>query len=132
MNLETKIIWRQTLKWPFFGPNILFDWWNHLNLLDIIAVSHNMQYQKELMSKNRENEFGDKNNLETSPKTALFGPNIFFDCWHHMNLLDIIVFYHNMQNQEKLMIKTREHGQKPSIWAFLGLFGPILGQEIFF
>ena len=37
-----------------------------------------------------------------------------------------------MQNQEKLMMKTRENGQKPSIWVILGPFGPILGQEFFF
>ena len=30
------------------------------------------------MSKSRDIEFGDKNNLETGPKWAQFGPNYFF------------------------------------------------------
>ena len=51
---------------------------NYEQQLDINLVSHNMQYQKKLMSKSRENEFGDKNNLETGPKWAQFGPEKFF------------------------------------------------------
>ena len=49
----------------------------NLNLLDIIVVYRNMQYQKKIMSISRENEFGDKNNLETSPKMALFWAKYF-------------------------------------------------------
>ena len=32
---------------------------------------------RKFKSKSRENEFGDKNNLETGPKWAKFGPNYF-------------------------------------------------------
>ena len=38
----------------------------YLNLLDIIVFYHNMQNEEILMRSSRENEFGDKNNLETS------------------------------------------------------------------
>ena len=37
------------LNGPILGPNIFFDCNNHQFLLDIIAVYHNMQNQKNLM-----------------------------------------------------------------------------------
>ena len=37
-----------------------------------------MQYEKKIMTKSQENEFGDKNNLETSPKMALFWAKYIF------------------------------------------------------
>ena len=49
-----------------------------MNLLDIIAVNHNMQIERILMSSSRENEFGDKNNLETSLNRAQIWPKNFF------------------------------------------------------
>ena len=70
------------------------------------------------------------------PNLGLNGPilgrNIFFGCNDLHYLLDIIAVYHNMQNQRNLMIQTRENGLKPQIWAILGPFCQILGQEIFF
>ena len=66
------------------------------------------------------------------PKWAYFRPGHFFECNDRQYLLDIIVIYHNMQNQKKLMTQTRENGQKPQIWAILGPFCPILGRDIFF
>ena len=48
------------------GPKNFFDSWYYLNLLDIIVVYHNMQNKEILMSSSQENEFGDKNYLETS------------------------------------------------------------------
>ena len=62
----------------------------------------------------------------------ILGRDIFFECNNHQYLLDIIAVYHNMQNQRKLMIQTRENGRKPPIWAILGPFCQILGQDIFF
>ena len=70
---------------PIFGPNLgpksskyglknFFNNWYYLNLLDIIVVYHNMQYKKILMSSSRKNEFGDKNNLETSLNWAQIWP----------------------------------------------------------
>ena len=44
------------------------------------------------MSISRENEFGDKNNLETGPKWAKFGPNYFLGCCNHLHQLNIINF----------------------------------------
>ena len=67
----------KTKFWTKFGPKkpskgakIFFDSWYYLNLLDIIAVNHNMQNERILMSSGRENKFGDKNNLETSLNRA--------------------------------------------------------------
>ena len=42
------------------------------------------------MSKGRDIEFGDKNNLETGPKWAQFGPNYFLVCCNHLHQLNII------------------------------------------
>ena len=60
------------------GLKKFFDDWNHQYQLEIIAVYHNVQNKKKHMSKSRDIEFGDKNNLETGPKWAQFGPNYFF------------------------------------------------------
>ena len=77
---KKRIFWQNlSLSGPFLDQNILFDSSQHMNLLDIIAFYHNMQYQKKIMGKSRENEFGDKKNLETSPKMALFWAKYFFD-----------------------------------------------------
>ena len=43
-----------------------------------MVVYHNMQNKKKILSKGQDNEFGDKNNLETGPKWAQFGPENFF------------------------------------------------------
>ena len=81
------------------------------------------------MSKSRDNEFGDKNSLETGPKWAQFGPNYSFGCYKHQHQLDTIVFKYNMQNQQNLMRQSREIDQKQ-------LFGDKkvnnLGKKIFF
>ena len=70
------------------------------------------------------------------PKLGLNGPNLgpknFFHPLYHFHQLDTMPVYHNMQNQENLMIQTQENDQKPQIWANLGLICPILGQKIFF
>ena len=50
------------------GLKNFFDDWNHQYQLEIIAVYHNVQNEKKHMSKSRDNEFGDKNNLETGLK----------------------------------------------------------------
>ena len=44
-----------------------------------MPVYHHMQYKQKLMKQFQDNEFGDKNNLETGPKWAQFGPNYFLD-----------------------------------------------------
>ena len=48
---ETKIIWRQIQN----GPNTFFGRNNHQNMVDIIAVYHDIQNQRNLMIKCREN-----------------------------------------------------------------------------
>ena len=68
--------------WAKFGPkkalnlglNFFFRLLYHLNMLDIIVVYHNMQNEEILMSTSRENEFGDKNNLEISLNGAQIWP----------------------------------------------------------
>ena len=60
------------------GLKNFFNDWNQQYQLEIIAVYHNVQNKKKHMSKSRDIEFGDKNNLETGPKWAQFGPNYFF------------------------------------------------------
>ena len=70
------------------------------------------------------------------PKLGLNGPNLgpknfvqpLFDSYQ----LNTMPVYHNMQNQENLMIQTQENDQKPQIWANLGLICLILGQKNFF
>jgi hypothetical protein len=70
------------------------------------------------------------------PKLGLNGPNlgrdIFFRRINHYQYLDIMSVNHNMQNQQNLMIFSRENGQKPGFGPILGPFGPNLGQDIFF
>ena len=51
---------------------------NHQYQLAIIAVYHNVQNEKKHTSKSQDNEFGDKNDLETVPNWVQFGPNYFF------------------------------------------------------
>ena len=91
-----------------------------------------MQYQTNHMSQCRyisqKPNFGSNLGLNG----PILGRNIFFGCNDLHYLQDIIAVYHNMQNQRNLMIQTRENGRKPPIWAILGPFCPILGQEIFF
>ena len=68
-----------TKFWTKFRPKkarglFFFDSWDYLNLLDIMVVYHSMQNEEILMSSSRENEFGDKNNLETSLNGAQIWP----------------------------------------------------------
>ena len=84
------------------------------------------------MTQSQENEFGDKNNLETGPIWPNLDPIIFFGCSNHQFLLDIIAVYHNIQNQRNVMIQSRENARKPQIWVILGPFCPILGPEFSF
>ena len=60
------------------GLKKFFEGSNHQYQLEIIAVYYNVQNEKKHMSKSRDIEFGDKNNLETGPKWAQFGPTYFF------------------------------------------------------
>ena len=57
---------------------IFFDYLDHNHLLDIMHVYHHLQNEQKLMMQSQENEFGNKNNLETGPKWAQFEPNNFF------------------------------------------------------
>ena len=65
-----------------------------------------------------------KNNLETGPKWAQFGPENFFDDRNHQYQLEIIVVDHDMQNEKKLMSirQITEFRDKKLIWrqAFIG------------
>ena len=47
------------------------------NYLGIVAKYRKKQASQEWTRQGGENEFGDKNNLETGPKQAQFGPNYF-------------------------------------------------------
>ena len=117
---------------PIVGLNFFFDSWYHLNLLDNIVVYHDMQNEKRLTTNNGENEFGDKNDLETSLNWALIWPENFFQQQNHNCLLDIMTASWIMQNQRNLMIQTWIIDQKPQIWANLGPIFPNLGQIISF
>ena len=61
------------------------------------------------------------------PNFGLNGPNsglkIFFQPQDHQYLLDIMPVYHNMQNQENLMIQTRENPRFGKIGLILPNFG---------
>ena len=52
-----------------------------------------MQNEEILMSSSRENEFGDKNNLETSLHGAQIWPLILFQPQDHLYHLDIMSAY---------------------------------------
>ena len=83
-----------------------------------------MQNKKKLTSKSQANKFGDKNNLETGPKWAQFGPKKIFNDKNHRYQLEIIVVYHNLQNEKKLLSLSQdiEFGDKKIIWrqVFIG------------
>ena len=111
---------------------IFFDDWNHQYQLEIIVVYHYMQNKKKLTSKSQENEFGDKNNLETSLNWAQIWPWNFFQPQDHHYQLDIMFVCWNMQNQRNSMIQTWIIDQKPQIWANLGPIFPNFGQINFF
>ena len=49
------------LNGPNFGPQFIFDDWNHKYQLEIIIAYHYVQNTKNLTSKSREIEFGDIN-----------------------------------------------------------------------
>ena len=66
MNLETKVIWTHVKNGLNLDLKKFFGDWNLQYQQEIIVVYQNMQNEKILMSNSRENEFGDKNNLETS------------------------------------------------------------------
>ena len=42
-------------------------------------------------------------------KSPKCGPKIFFEYCYHLNLVDIIVVYHNMQNELRLICKSLEN-----------------------
>ena len=48
------------------------------------------------MMQSQDNEFGDKNNLETGPKWARFNPNYYYFGYNYQPLQDIIAVYHNL------------------------------------
>ena len=118
------------------GPNLGQNFFARRNILhqqlDIIASNQNVQYQKNRMSQSR--DIGRK--LYFGPNLGLNGPNLgrenFFMHQDHQYLLDIIIVYQNMQNQQNLMKRTRENGQKPHFGPKFGTFCPNLGREFFF
>ena len=95
--------WREVSEWnsetdtrglPIFSQKLFFgqiwtsvrSFWVKIFCLTAESARHhcsqyqNIQYQKkanEYKLRGRENEFGDKNNLEMRLKRALLGPNIF-------------------------------------------------------
>ena len=79
-----------------------------------------MQFQTNHASQSQ--DISQKPNF--GPKLGLNGPNlgpkIFFQPLYHFHQLDTMPVYHNMQNQENLMIQTQENDQKPQIWANFG------------
>ena len=67
-----------------------------------------MQYQTNRMSLSRnicqKPDFGPNLGL----KWPKFGPEIFFQPQNHKYLLDIMLVYHNMQNQQNILKKMAE------------------------
>ena len=68
-----------------------------------------MQYQTNRMSLSRnicqKPDFGPNLGL----KWPKFGPEIFFQPQNHKYLLDIMLVYHNMQNQQNILKKMAEN-----------------------
>ena len=86
-----------------------------------------MQFQRKLMNQPLEN--GRK--LSFGPDFGLFWPKFgsqnFFCGFYLYYMLYIVVSYHCIQFQGKLMNKTGENGKKPSFWPDFDPFGPNWG-----
>ena len=85
-----------------------------------------MQYQVNPTYQTQENGFL---RILTDVNTRNDTENIFFRHFLLGQQLPTIEISINMQNQQNLMIFSRENGQKPHFGPNLG---PILGQDIFF
>ena len=74
--------------------------------------------------------------LSFGPDFGLFWPKFgsqnFFCGFYLYYMLYIVVSYHCMQFQGKLMNKTWENGKKPSFKPNFGPFGPYSGRQFFF
>ena len=78
MNLETKIICRQVQNGPNLDQTIFCGCNNHQCLLDIIAVYHDMQNQRDMMIQSRENGRKPQIWAILGPFCLNFGREIFF------------------------------------------------------
>ena len=91
-----------------------------------------MQFQRKLMNQPLEN--GRK--LSFGPDFGLFWPKFgsqnFFCGFYLYYMLYIVVSYHCIQFQGKLMNKTGENGKKPSFWPDFDPFGPNSGCNFFY
>ena len=103
--------------------------WYHLNLLHIIVVYHKMQNKKILMGSSRENEFGDKNNVETCLYWAQNWLWKFFQPTDHNYQLDIMSACSNMQNHRNLMIQSETSFWEDS-YALLGPARTTVGSQV--
>ena len=94
---------------PNLGPQIFFHGFYLYYILDIAASYHCMQFQRKLMNQTWEN----RKKPSFEPDFGPFGPNlghqIFFSKNWLCQSLDIMVSYHHVQYQKKLMIQSWEN-----------------------
>ena len=114
---------------PYLGPKIF------LQILPLLVVYRNpTQFTGKLMKQTWEN--GKKKKKILGLILACFRPNlvpkIFFRGFNLNYMLYIVVSYHCMQFQGKLMNQTSKNGKKTSFGHNFGTFGPNLGPKNFF
>ena len=102
-------------KWAHFGPGHFFECNNRQNLLDINAVYHNMQNQRNLMIQTRENGRKPQIWANLGPFCPNLGQINFFSKIGLRNFFKLIIGQFDAKNQENPMIgfreKLRTHGQ---------------------
>ena len=104
--------WFQDWFWPLrpkFGPRNFFHGLCLYCMFDIVSSYHCMQLQGKLMNQTWENS----KKPSFWPDFGPFGPNLgyqffFSKIWLRQSL-DIMVSYHHVQYQKKLMIQSWEN-----------------------
>lgn len=95
---------------PYLDPQNFFRRFHLYEMLDIFASYHCMQFQWKLMIQTQEN--GEKTH---------FGSNLMFlsKIWLFQSQdVIIMVSYHHVQNQEKVITKSRENFKSQMTLAF--------------
>ena len=94
---------------PNLGSKTFFLKFYLYYMLDIVASYHCMQYQGELMNQTWENSKKNSFGFEFGPFDPNLGHQFFFSKIWLCQPLDIMVSYHHVQYQKKLMIQSWEN-----------------------
>ena len=86
-----------------------------------MASYHNVQIETNRINQCQENRKKLLFRPKLSPKPPILGPANSFSTLYPPSAT---ARYHNIQNQQKLMLIDQENGQKPHLGPFLALNGP--------